>query len=770
MVALILLIGLSTGVAIAAAAGARRTDTAYDRFLESSRSATHRVAYTPAADIDGEVLSRLRADPEVEEAVLLNFFIGFSEASEFDIAVVSSPDEAFLRDIDRLRVVDGRLPSPGAEDEVMVNELLARSAGIGPGDRLPLATFTPQQLDDEDFEAGPQGPLLDLEVVGVGRIPDDLADDQNAYAFAGSGFFEAGDGRVGAFGPDLDLILRPGADAPATVERAFEGLAVDEPPVLEGVERRSDRVRDAVSVLSTGLLLFAACAALAALVTASQALTRRLADRAPDQAVLEAMGATRGQRIAAAVLSAAPIVIAGALLAVGVAVIGSRWMPIGIARRAEPSPGVDADWARLGLGAFGVTVVLLVTVAASARRFTRSARHRAAHPASAPLRRSTGAAVADRAGWSPPAVLGITMALEPGRGRTAVPVRPALIGAVAGVAGVVAALTFGASLGHLVDTPAAYGFNWQLSPDLFAGDPERLADRSEVEDLGLLSFRQTIIEGEDITGLAVLAVKGNPSLTVLDGRMPTTSGEVALGPKTMDQLDVSIGDHLDAIGADDEPLEVEVVGEVLFPTFDDNPFNEGVAFHPDLAVDVAESEGFGQAMVTFRPGIDRDRAVEIAEEVAPESVTVYAHPSRPPDVANLAQVRRIPLALAAFLVVLALAAVAHALVTAVRRRRRDIGIVRALGFRTGQVRGAVEVQAATLAVVGLLAGVPLGLVIGRTAWSLVASGLGVGTSPRVPAIALVALVPLTLVAAALAGLLPARSAARIRIAEALAAE
>ena len=215
---------------------------------------------------------------------------------------------------------------------------------------------------------------------------------------------------------------------------------------------------------------------------------------------------------------------------------------------------------------------------------------------------------------------------------------------------------------------------------------------------------------------------------------------------------------------------MEVVGEVLFPTFDENPFNEGVAFHPDMAVDMVQSEGSGRALVTFQPGIDRDRAVEIAEQVAPDSVNVYSYPSRPPDVANLAQVRWMPLALAAFLVVLALAAISHALVTAVRRRRRDLGIVRALGFRKGQVRAAVVVQAATLAVVGLVVGLPLGIVIGRTAWSVVASGLGVATTPRAPMLALLALVPLTMITAALVGLLPARSAARLRTAEALAAE
>jgi hypothetical protein len=56
------------------------------------------------------------------------------------------------------------------------------------------------------------------------------------------------------------------------------------------------------------------------------------------------------------------------------------------------------------------------------------------------------AAAAAAAGFGVPVVVGARFALEPGRGRAAVPVRPALLGAVAGVLGVLAAFTFSAGV------------------------------------------------------------------------------------------------------------------------------------------------------------------------------------------------------------------------------------------------------------------------------------------------------------------------------------
>ena len=64
------------------------------------------------------------------------------------------------------------------------------------------------------------------------------------------------------------------------------------------------------------------------------------------------------------------------------------------------------------------------------------------------------------------------MAFEPGRGRSAVPVRSALAAATVALAAVLAALVFGTSLIALISTPHRYGQNWTRELDLqFAGVP-----------------------------------------------------------------------------------------------------------------------------------------------------------------------------------------------------------------------------------------------------------------------------------------------------------
>ena len=64
------------------------------------------------------------------------------------------------------------------------------------------------------------------------------------------------------------------------------------------------------------------------------------------------------------------------------------------------------------------------------------------------------------------AAAGVRLALEPGRGRTAVPVRAALAGTALSVLAVTAAITFGANLLHLVNTPPLYGQRWDAAIDV----------------------------------------------------------------------------------------------------------------------------------------------------------------------------------------------------------------------------------------------------------------------------------------------------------------
>ena len=130
----------------------------------------------------------------------------------------------------------------------------------------------------------------------------------------------------------------------------------------------------------------------------------------------------------------------------------------------------------------------------------------------------------------------------------------------------------------------------------------------------------------------------------------------------------------------------------------------------------------------------------------------------------------LPAILAALLAVLALVAVVHALVTAVRRRRHELALLRAIGFDRLQVRATVAYQATTLGTIGLVLGLPLGVIGGSLLWRLVADGLGVADSPSIPVPAILVSIPAVLLVVNLIAYGPARSAGRVRTGVALQAE
>ncbi|MFN2613397.1 MAG: FtsX-like permease family protein, partial [Actinomycetota bacterium] len=122
------------------------------------------------------------------------------------------------------------------------------------------------------------------------------------------------------------------------------------------------------------------------------------------------------------------------------------------------------------------------------------------------------------------------------------------------------------------------------------------------------------------------------------------------------------------------------------------------------------------------------------------------------------------------LALLGCAALAHVLVTSIRRRRRDLAILKTLGFVRGQARRAVAWQATVMVVVAGIAGVPLGIVAGRSLWNQVASGIGVLPRPATSALVLIAIAPVVVVLANLIAVLPARTAARTKPALVLRSE
>jgi predicted lysophospholipase L1 biosynthesis ABC-type transport system permease subunit len=145
-------------------------------------------------------------------------------------------------------------------------------------------------------------------------------------------------------------------------------------------------------------------------------------------------------------------------------------------------------------------------------------------------------------------------------------------------------------------------------------------------------------------------------------------------------------------------------------------------------------------------------------------------PSRPSSIGDFGGVQGLP-GLAALLVAAAAAgALAHALVTSVRHRRRELAILKTLGFVRGQVLAAVVWQSTIIVAIALLVGLPVGIAVGRFAWNVFAEDLGVLPESVVPIPATLVIVPAALVLANAIAAVPGLMAARTQPAVALRAE
>ena len=764
--ALVLLIGVSGAVVLTTAAGARRTGSAFDRFLEASHTADAQLQYDTEDVDDAELIAALLADPAVERVEPLYITFGFVEGSGYDLGIFAGGEEGLLSETDVPRLLEGRRPDPADPHEVLANPFTQKVLGLEVGDTVTVGTFGPDQITEDGEPEEPTGPEIPLEVTGIAVTAYDLADPEGGGFYATPAFYDEYGTRAFTYGPTLQVSTAEGADPGDVVERVVSDFDLDEVFVNER-SQQTERIEDGTRVLSVGLWAFAAVAGLAALVAGAQALHRRTAEAADDLPALRAVGFSRSECALAVIAASLPGVVLGVALAAVLAGLGSATMPIGSARRAEPSPGIDIDLLALGGGGLVLLALLSLAAVVGALRTVRIGLDGSVASRS----RTPTASLLASGRFSPSSQLGVAMALDPGEGRTAVPVRSALVGAAFGVAGVAAALTFGSGLDALVDDPAASGWNWTFRADVADEDLETLIDVDGVDDVGRIDFGQVVAGGRRLTGVSMIAEHGAPSFTVVDGRMPSGPREVALGPNTASELRAGIGDtiHL-AVPSTDDELDAVVVGTVLVPTFDENPFNEGVALAPDTHAQVRQSEGFRELVVGFDDDVDQDEAAQRIREVLPDALSVYAFPSPPPDVENLAGVQHLPRLLGVFLGLLALAAVAHALATSVRRRRHDLGIVRSLGFIGRDIVRTLTAQSWTLVILGLAVGIPLGVAVGRVAWGVVADGIGVRAQTATSVGALTGLAFGACAAGALLALLPGISAARQRAVDALRVE
>ena len=166
--------------------------------------------------------------------------------------------------------------------------------------------------------------------------------------------------------------------------------------VWDNDQQIGDPVRRVTAYEAACLLAFGVAALVAAVFLIGQSVARYTSATVADLQVLQAVGMTRRQAIAAAAAGPFLAGVGGGTLGVAGAIVASRWMPIGFAWIIEPHPGIDVDWVVLGAGWVMVPLLALAGSAAAAAVALTAGRRRR------PQRRSVVAAAAAAANFPVP--------------------------------------------------------------------------------------------------------------------------------------------------------------------------------------------------------------------------------------------------------------------------------------------------------------------------------------------------------------------------------
>ena len=795
----VLILTLATGivgaVAITAFTAAWRSDTAYARY----RAAVHEPEVLTAGCRDG-FFPPLNVDaaatlPAVASADRLMFvnpvggyrsdgrspLFGTGDAFEAGLIAPTQPDQVLP-----MKLMQGRFPTAADEAAVAWGPGYVHASV---GDTIYVKLIS-HKVSYEDLFSG-QKPFpgafekpVPLTVTGIVLTPNDL-NGTDSTILATYPFYEAH--KHTAFGCDAaTLHLKDGlAGIPAYGDQisrldpnAFFFDMTQEAIIAE----RSTHLRSIITRLFGWLVV------VAGLLVVGQALIRRTVLASTEDPILRALGMSRGQITRVALVTGAIVGVGGALIATAVSTAVSPFTTYGIAKMIDPIQGVYVDPI---VTVAGIVSIVAVTLALTGVPAWRLAAARGGVTGAVELSGSGRSSRVARAlaamGMPVSAVAGARLAMEPGHGRTAIPVRSAVIGLSLTVAAMVAAFGFAASMDRFVHTPAY----WGITGDFGTGSPFSgkafqqqavpvLERNAALSDLTIGNFQDSVYVGggESIVSASAWGLspaKGAPVVpTMLAGRWPTSENEIALGSTTLKQIGASIDDRV-PVSAGGKTYDLTIVGEPVFPDFGFGPgFGQGAGltfeglkrFYPDASVALA--------LGRFTPGVDQQAA---SRQINPTLRRIQAGPFKPGALANLGDSTKeaqrsqdVPLVLASLFTLAALATLIHVLITSVRRRRKDLAVLRTLGFKKRQVASAVAWQSVVLALVALAVGIPVGVLFGRLGWSLFATNLGVVSVPVVAWVPLAVAIPVTIVVAVLISIGPALAARRTKPAMVLRAE
>jgi ABC-type lipoprotein release transport system permease subunit len=705
----ILIATIAGGAALTAAAGARRSDSAYPRLLRWSHHADFGTGGAPNDRILASDLAAIENAPFVAEAAHIPVVGAHvrlpsgKEVQPFQVTVVDDADSVLARGtLDREKVLRGRRSDPASPDDATVSFTTAERLGVDVGDSITL-------VPDEG------GPTVTVKVVGVvvrtSEFPTLSGATRSSVAV------------TSAFGRAHPSLITPGNDG--VLARVKPGTSRAEVERWLRSHVRGTDIEDAsvafASIAHTIRLetvaLWAVAIVLAVVfsVLVAQFLLRQALAAADDMTRLTTLGFTHAQVARLGAARGAVLGLLGAAGAVIAAIVASPLTPVGLGRLAEPKPGVriDAGVLALGFAVFATMATAFGAVAAQRaslpNAYGRRRRRRAALPNLPP---------ALRAGWQ-------TLA-RPTTRRDAGATRAVLASLCVVIAAASAVLIMLASLSHVRHTPALVGATWDGAFVVDNPPTERHLDAA-------------LARAAAIPGVAAVAASGWTTVTAGDreipvqvfddgstigpaiaaGRAPARAGEIALGADEMHRLHAGIGDRMKiAARAGARPVDALVVGRsvLVAPVFRTTGPGDGAALAASTMsmLGVERRDAAALVIARFAPGVDQELAVDRVRR-ALNATFAFSSQDRT-IVGGVERVQTVPFALIVVLAVLGAGAFVHFQLVSTRRRRLDIAVLQTMGFTRRQVISMVEAQAVGVALLAAAIGVPLGVLAGRVGW------------------------------------------------------
>ncbi len=813
---IVLLVGLVGGLAMASLAGARRTQSSYPTFLASTNPSDLTVSAgalnSDAADGSSAFTKQISHLPGVKRVrdLIAPIVIPLSKQGAARLQLANELQtygslDGELSQQDRLTIIKGRLANPNRVDQV---EMTANAAGflhLRVGQKIRLGAFTTEQARSPGFGTAKVQPRLQFEatLTGIVVFNDQVVQDDVDRSYGFMVVTPALIRQISTISPSsttpvlYNLQLDHGNLDTAKVETEFINAT---PPLssyqIHVTARTTAQVELSIKPESVALGAFGVIAGLVALILGLQAVNRQLRRSVEDRRVLLALGASRAAMAGDGLIGALSAVVLGALLAVAVAVLLSPLAPLGPVREVYPHLGFAFDWTVLGAGLAALILALgAATMTISILLSPHRARGRRRAPRVSMITRG-----AESLSLPVSALLGVRFALEPGRGRTEVPVRSTLIGTILAVTLLVATLTFSSGLSTLVSHPSLYGWNWSYmllpSNDV---PPHALKLLSHDPDVaawsGYSGYASVQIAGQNVPILL-----GHPRAKVappiLTGHGLDSNNQIVLGSATLADLHKKVGDTVTVSygSPKDAPIYIPptpllIVGTATFPAVGTSSF---IADHTSMGTGAliplgVEPPAFQRATLAKDPNLNGPELVfvrlragvslaqgraNLLRVVTAADQTFAADPNgqgnvvslrgvqRPAQIVDYRSVGSTPIFLASALALGAIVALALTLVASVRRRRRDLALLKALGFTPRQLARVVSWQASVTAVVGVIVGVPLGILIGRQLWTLFARSINAVPDPTVPTVSVILVALGSLIFANLVASIPGRIAAR----------